>query len=66
MTALLLVSELPKMPRWLVIIAFLGPTVLLILFGLVYPAISTILGSFKSGNQQEWVGIENYTAVFTN
>ncbi len=66
MTALLLVSELPKMPRWLVIIAFLGPTVLLIIFGLVYPAISTILGSFKSGNQQEWVGIENYTAVFTN
>jgi alpha-glucoside transport system permease protein len=66
MTALLLVSELPKMPRWLVIIAFLGPTVLLILFGLVYPAINTILGSFKSGNQQEWVGVENYTAVFTN
>lgn len=66
MALVLFVSELPKMPRWLVAVVFVGPALLLLAFGLVYPAINTVLGSFKSSNLQEWVGFANYTAVFTN
>lgn len=66
MALVLFVAELPKMPRWATVVFFLGPALLLIAFGLVYPAINTVLSSFKSPNLQEWVGADNYVEVFTN
>ena len=66
MAVVLFVAELPKMPRWLTVLAFLGPAVLLLIFGLVYPAVVTVLSSFKSANLQAWVGMDNYVEVFAN
>ncbi|MFG2104467.1 carbohydrate ABC transporter permease [Micromonospora echinaurantiaca] len=44
---------------------FLLPTVLLLIIGLVVPAIRTTLLSFMDGNSQNWVGLSNYEWMFT-
>ncbi|MDO3702159.1 sugar ABC transporter permease [Micromonospora sp. C28SCA-DRY-2] len=44
---------------------FLLPTVLLLIVGLVVPAIRTTLLSFMDGNSQNWVGLDNYVWMFT-
>ncbi|WP_028652850.1 carbohydrate ABC transporter permease [Nocardioides halotolerans] len=46
--------------------AFVLPAVLLIAVGLLYPAISTIITSFKDNTQTEFVGLDNYHTVFTD
>ncbi|MEU2616516.1 sugar ABC transporter permease [Micromonospora sp. NPDC007271] len=43
---------------------FLLPTVLLLLIGLVVPAIRTTLLSFMDGGSQNWVGLANYRWMF--
>ncbi|WP_433529619.1 carbohydrate ABC transporter permease [Micromonospora sp. CA-263727] len=43
---------------------FLLPTVLLLLIGLVVPAIRTTLLSFMDGGSQNWVGLDNYRWMF--
>ncbi|MDG4795938.1 sugar ABC transporter permease [Micromonospora sp. WMMD1082] len=43
---------------------FLLPTVLLLLIGLVVPAIRTTLLSFMDGSSQNWVGLDNYRWMF--
>jgi alpha-glucoside transport system permease protein len=48
------------------IVWFIGPTLLLVAFGLVYPAINTTLLSFKDPNGEEWVGLANYQWMFTD
>lgn len=45
---------------------FIGPTLLLVAFGLVYPAINTTLLSFKDPSGDEWVGLANYRWMFTD
>ncbi len=47
-------------------LAFLGPAALLLLVGLVYPTILTIIQSFKDEQSENFVGFENYLEVFTN
>lgn len=66
MALVLFLAEMPKVPRVVTVLAFLGPAVLLLAFGLVYPAIVTILSSFKSANLQTWVMFDNYVEVFSN
>ena len=44
---------------------FLGPAVLLLIIGLVVPAIQTIGLSFKNPDGDKWVGIANYKWIFT-
>jgi alpha-glucoside transport system permease protein len=44
---------------------FIGPAVLLLTIGLVVPAIQTIGGSFKDADGIKWVGLENYSWIFT-
>ena len=44
---------------------FLGPAVLLLITGLVVPAILTTLGSFQNANGNKWVGFANYSWVFS-
>ncbi|MFX0537249.1 carbohydrate ABC transporter permease [Ornithinimicrobium sp. Y1847] len=66
MALVLFVAELPKMPRWATTLVFVGPALLLLGFGLVYPAINTVIASFKTNNLQDWNGVNNYVAVFSN
>ena len=47
MGAILFAVDRPKrVPNWLVAAGFLAPTLVLLLVGLVYPALETIRGSF--------------------
>jgi alpha-glucoside transport system permease protein len=46
--------------------AFVLPAVLLIVLGLLYPAISTIYQSFRNAAGNEFVGIDNYHHIFTD
>jgi alpha-glucoside transport system permease protein len=66
MGAILFAVDRPGLPRWVPIIGFLGPAVLLILFGLVYPAIVTVRESFYDAGGNTAVGFANYETIFTN
>src|SRR5690349_5594809 len=46
--------------------AFVGPAVLLIAIGLLYPAIKTIYQSFMGPSGSGYVGFDNYQQVFTD
>lgn len=59
------VDRLRRVPLWVVVGGFLGPTFLLLLVGLVYPALSTIRGSFYDKDGSDFVGLDNYVTVFT-
>lgn len=45
-------------------VVFLGPAILLLLYGLVVPAIRTTAASFQNAGGKEWVGFANYTWIF--
>jgi len=55
-----------KKQRPIAIFIFLGPAVLLLIFGLLGPAIRTFLLSFKGSSSHSWVGIANYKWLFTD
>lgn len=63
---LLLVDRVPmrQRARWPAAI-LLTPALLLLGIGLVIPAIRTTVLSFRNGNSKEWVGLENYSWMFT-
>ena len=66
MGLILFAVDRPKrIPRWAVAVGFLGPAVLLVLFGLVYPGIRTVWSSFFNRNGSEFVGFDNYVTAFT-
>jgi len=66
MGAILFAVDRPKrVPNWVVAAGFLGPTFLLLLVGLVYPALDTIRGSFFDRDGSSFVGLDNYATVFT-
>lgn len=46
--------------------AFVGPSLLMVAVGLLYPAVTTIIQSFKNRALTEFVGFENYKAIFTD
>ncbi|KQR94167.1 ABC transporter permease [Microbacterium sp. Leaf347] len=48
------------------LIIFLTPAALLLLLGLIYPAISTIYQSFFDKTGKSFVGLDNYIWTFTN
>lgn len=48
------------------LVIFAAPAVILLLVGLIYPAISTIFQSFFDKTGDTFVGLENYLWVFTN
>ena len=48
------------------LIIFSAPAVILLLIGLIYPAIATIFASFFDKTGQTFVGLENYVWTFTN
>jgi alpha-glucoside transport system permease protein len=55
-----------KMQRPVAIFVFLGPALLLLLFGLLGPAVRTFLLSFKGSASHHWVGFTNYKWLFTD
>ena len=60
-----LVDKPKRMPGWLVASGFVGPAVLALIFGLVYPALVTINASFKDRTGIDYIGLDNYTTAFT-
>lgn len=60
-----LIDRPKKIPRWLVAAGFVGPALLALAFGLVYPAIRTIYTSFFNRNGEEYVGLDNYVQAFS-
>ena len=66
MGGILFAVDRPKrIPTWVVVAGFLGPTLLLLAVGLVYPALSTVRGSFYGKDGSAFVGFDNYATVFT-
>lgn len=66
MGAILFAVDRPKkIPRWVVTAGFLGPAVLGLGFGLLYPGIRTIWSSLFNRNGAEFVGIDNYITAFS-
>jgi alpha-glucoside transport system permease protein len=53
-----------RAPFW-VATAFVAPTFLFIAVGLLYPALRTLYQSFFNSTGKRFIGIENYTDVFT-
>ncbi len=48
------------------LIIFSAPAMILLLIGLIYPAIATIIQSFFDKTGENFVGLENYIWTFTN
>jgi alpha-glucoside transport system permease protein len=46
-------------------VGFVGPAMLMLAVGLIYPAILTIIGSFKNAKGTSWVGFQNYVTLFS-
>jgi alpha-glucoside transport system permease protein len=64
---LLIVDRAPKRGREKIqLLAFLGPAVVLLMVGLLIPAIRTFILSFKGPGSFEYVGLENYAWMLTN
>jgi alpha-glucoside transport system permease protein len=47
------------------ILVFLGPAILLLVYGLIVPAFRTTAGSFQDANGKDFVGFSNYSWIFT-
>jgi len=45
---------------------FIGPSLALLAIGLVYPALKTVWNSFRDAGGGKFIGLENYTQIFTN
>ncbi|MGB3828439.1 MAG: sugar ABC transporter permease [Ornithinimicrobium sp.] len=63
MGIVLFVADRPRVPKWVLVTGFLGPAVLLITAGLIYPAILTIIASFQNV-AGDLVGLDNYATIF--
>jgi len=63
---LFVVSLLEKRGARRVAWFFVGPTFLLLLLGLVYPAVRTVIRSFFDAAGKAFIGVDNYTAIFTS
>lgn len=67
MGLLLFAVDRPKnVPGWLVFAAFVGPSALLLVFGLIRPAIITIYQSFFDRTGANFVGFDNFATLFTS
>ncbi|MCX6495796.1 MAG: sugar ABC transporter permease [Rhodoluna sp.] len=54
-----------RVQEWLKYAVFLAPAVLLLLVGLVYPTLRTLVMSFMNADSTEFVGLDNYVWSFT-
>ncbi len=51
--------------EWLKYLVFIAPAILLLLIGLIYPAIRTLVLSFMDAKSEEFVGFDNFVWAFT-
>lgn len=51
--------------EWLKYLVFIAPAILLLLIGLIYPAIRTLVLSFMDARSEEFVGFDNFVWAFT-
>lgn len=66
MGAILLAVDRPKrIPRWVVVLGFVGPAVIGLAWGLVRPALITVWNSLFDRRGNEFVGFDNYVTAFT-
>jgi alpha-glucoside transport system permease protein len=54
-----------KAQEWIRYLVFLVPAVALLVIGLIYPAIRTMILSFMDANSTNFVGMDNYVWAFT-
>ncbi|MGB4890355.1 MAG: sugar ABC transporter permease [Propionicimonas sp.] len=66
MGIVLAVVDRPRLPKWVPVVGYLGPAVLLITFGLLWPGLLTIKQSFFDRQNIQFVGLENYVRIFTD
>ncbi len=66
MGLVLALVDRPRLPKWVAVAGYLGPALLLIVFGLLWPGILTIRNSFYDSYGTSPVGLANYTAIFTD
>ncbi|QLQ17364.1 MAG: sugar ABC transporter permease [Micropruina sp.] len=66
MGLVLAVVDRPNLPKWVPVSGYLGPSLVLITFGLLYPGLLTIKNSFFDENGAQFVGLNNYVRIFTD
>mgnify|MGYP001570850543 CR=1 FL=1 len=66
MGVVLLLVDRPKLPKWVPVTGYLGPSILLITFGLLWPGLLTIRTSFFDRLGNNFVGLANYQTIFTD
>jgi len=47
-------------------VAFLLPATVMIAFGLLYPAVKTVMQSFQDASGTSYIGFDNYKTIFTS
>ena len=66
MGLVLAVVDRPRLPKWVPLVGYLGPAVLLITFGLLWPGLLTIKQSFFDRQNIQFVALDNYVRIFTD
>lgn len=66
MGLVLAIVDRPRLPKWVPVLGYLGPSVALITFGLLWPGMLTIRNSFFDRLGENFVGLVNYQTIFTD
>ncbi|MBA3020711.1 carbohydrate ABC transporter permease [Propionicimonas sp.] len=66
MGLVLAVVDRPRLPKWVPVAGYLGPALLLITFGLLWPGMLTIRNSFYDHTGNTFVGWDNFAVIFTD
>lgn len=68
MGLVLAVVDRPRLPKWIPVSGYLGPSLILIVFGLLWPGLITIKTSFMDSDKADaqFVGLDNYVYIFTD
>ena len=62
---LLSVDRGRRIRSWVVPLAFLAPTGIMLVFGLIYPGVRTMRESLFDRTSENFVGFDNYATIFT-
>jgi len=66
MGLVLAVVDRPRLPKWVPVAGYLGPALVLITFGLLWPGMLTIRNSFYDHTGTTFVGLSNFVVIFTD